>query len=186
VTSSGTEATKSGSRAVVLRVERLQSPVGDLLVYSTPEAVCALDFADLAGAIELRLRRRYGRFATCPGSGSEASRCIGAYFSGDICAIDTVAIDSGGTPFQRDVWQAMRRVPPGASRTYSWLAQAVGRQAAVRAVGGASSSNPIALIIPCHRIVGVGGSLVGYAGGVERKRWLLDHERAAAQSARER
>jgi len=166
---------------VALRCDRISSPLGDLLLYSTPEAVCALDFADLSSAIDLRLRRRDGAFRTSPGSNAEAARCIGAYFSGDVSALDAIAIDPAGTPFQRDVWRAMRRVAPGTTRTYSWLADAIGRQAAVRAVGGAGARNPIAVIIPCHRIVGADGSLVGYAGGVERKRWLLGHERAAAR-----
>jgi methylated-DNA-[protein]-cysteine S-methyltransferase len=166
--------------SAALRLERVPTPIGDLLLYSTGEAVCALDFADLAGAIERRLRLRYGPFTTAAGSGSEPARRLDAYLSGDLGAIDEIQVDPGGTSFQRDVCRAMRRVPAGATRSSSGRAERIRRPAAVRAVGGASSRNPIALIIPCHRIVGADGSLVGYAGGVERKRWLLEHERSAA------
>jgi methylated-DNA-[protein]-cysteine S-methyltransferase len=165
--------------AAELRFERVASPLGDLLVYSTQRGVCALDFADLAGALEHRLQRRYGRFTASAGSGSGTARRLAAYFRGDFSALEDCPIDPGGTPFQIAAWQAMRRVAPGDRKTYTWLARCVGRPRAVRAVGAASARNPIALLIPCHRIVGVDGSLVGYAGGVGRKRWLLDHERAA-------
>jgi methylated-DNA-[protein]-cysteine S-methyltransferase len=161
----------------VLQVELVSSPLGQLLLYSTGATVCCLDFLDLRSAIETRLKRRYGRASTVTGSGSEPARRLARYFEGDIAALDGIPIDPGGTPFQRDVWQAIRSVEPGTCRTYSWLAAAVGRPHAFRAVGGASSRNPIALVIPCHRVVGADGSLVGYAGGVERKRWLLRHER---------
>src|SRR4029450_8150365 len=92
-------------------------------------------------------------------------------------------IDPGGTPFQQAVWTALRRVPPGETTTYAALARAIGAPTAVRAVGAANGANPIWLIIPCHRAIGSDGRLVGYAGGLERKRWLLAHESAAAPQA---
>jgi methylated-DNA-[protein]-cysteine S-methyltransferase len=104
-------------------------------------------------------------------------RSLDAYFAGALDALDNVAIDPGGTPFQQSVWSALRRVPPGETTTYLALARTIGAPAAVRAVGAANGANPIWLVIPCHRAIGSDGRLVGYAGGLERKRWLLEHER---------
>jgi methylated-DNA-[protein]-cysteine S-methyltransferase len=145
----------------------------------TGERVCTLDFLDLRPSIEARLERRYERVVCETTSGSESARRLARYFEGDISALASIPIDPGGTPFQRAVWEAMRAIEPGTCRTYSRLAAEVGRPQAVRAVGAASARNPIALLIPCHRVVGADGSLAGYAGGVERKRWLLRREGAS-------
>jgi len=101
---------------------------------------------------------------------------VRAYFEGDAGALDGLAVDAGGTPFQRAVWRELRRIPPGEVRSYGELARALGRPGAARAVGGACARNPVALLVPCHRAVGTGGALTGYAFGTGRKRWLLDHE----------
>ena len=93
-----------------------------------------------------------------------------------------IAVDPAGTAFQREVWSALQRIPTGSTASYSDIAVAVGRPAAVRAVGLANARNPIAVVIPCHRVVGRDGSLTGYAGGLERKRWLLEHEGCFPQS----
>ena len=85
-----------------------------------------------------------------------------------------------GTPFQRSVWRALRAIPCGETRSYGDIARAIGRPSAVRAVGLANGANPIGVVVPCHRVIGAGGALVGYGGGVDRKRWLLAHERSAA------
>lgn len=98
-----------------------------------------------------------------------------AYWSGELTAFD-VPLDVRGTPFQLAVWQAVREVPYGQTCSYADLAAAVGRPTAVRAVGAANGRNRICLVIPCHRVVGAGGALTGYSGGVERKRYLLDLE----------
>jgi methylated-DNA-[protein]-cysteine S-methyltransferase len=156
------------------------------VLYMTGGGVCALDFLDLRPSIEARLERRYERVVRETTSGSEPARRLARYFEGDIPALARIPIEPGGTPFQRAVWDAMRGIEPGTCRTYSRLAAEVGRPQAVRAVGAASARNPIALVIPCHRVVGADGSLVGYAGGVERKRWLLRHEGASlVMSARQ-
>jgi len=89
-------------------------------------------------------------------------------------------VQTAGTPFQRAVWRALREIPRGATESYSKLAQRIGRPTAVRAVGLANGSNPIGIVVPCHRVIGANGSLTGYGGGMERKRWLLEHERAEA------
>jgi methylated-DNA-[protein]-cysteine S-methyltransferase len=99
-----------------------------------------------------------------------------AYFDGDIKAFDGVRVDPQGTSFQRDVWRALMKIPAGRTCSYSELARAIGRPDAVRAVGAANGANPIPIVIPCHRVIGADGRLVGYGGGLERKQWLLAHE----------
>ena len=102
-----------------------------------------------------------------------------AWFAGDLRAFDGLSITTGGTEFQRRVWAALRDIPAGETRSYGQLAAAIGQPTAVRAVGLANGANPVGIVTPCHRVIGAGGALTGYAGGVERKRWLLEHERAA-------
>ncbi len=100
-----------------------------------------------------------------------------AYFDGDIAAIDALPVaDVPGTPFQRSVWRALREIPGGETISYAELARRIGKPAAVRAVGLANGANPIGIVVPCHRVIGSDGTLTGYGGGVERKRWLLAHE----------
>ena len=105
----------------------------------------------------------------------ELQEQLGAYLAGQLQAFD-VALAPLGTPFQAEVWAALRRVPYGATTTYGALAAAIGRPSAVRAVGAANGRNPYCLVVPCHRVVGADGSLTGYAGGTDRKRFLLDLE----------
>jgi methylated-DNA-[protein]-cysteine S-methyltransferase len=100
-----------------------------------------------------------------------------AYFDGDVDALDEIAAEPSGTAFQRDVWKRLREIPAGSTWSYGELARRVGRPNAARAVGLANASNPIALIVPCHRVIRSGGAIGGYGFGVELKRWLLDHER---------
>ncbi len=109
----------------------------------------------------------------------ELQEQLGAYLAGELQAFD-VALAPLGTPFQAEVWAALRRVPYGTTTTYGALAAAIGRPAAVRAVGAANGRNPYCLVVPCHRVVGADGSLTGYAGGLDRKRFLLDLERGSA------
>jgi methylated-DNA-[protein]-cysteine S-methyltransferase len=99
------------------------------------------------------------------------------YFGGELRILDSLAVETGGTPFQHQVWQALRAIPCGTTVSYGQLAARIGRPAAVRAVGLANGANPVAVVVPCHRVIGSNGSLTGYGGGIERKRWLLNHER---------
>ena len=108
---------------------------------------------------------------------------LAAYFEGDLASIDTIDCATGGTPFQRAVWKALRDIPAGRTESYGQLAARIGKPAAVRAVGLANGANPIGLVVPCHRVIGANGSLTGYGGGIERKRWLLNHEGAAFRLA---
>jgi methylated-DNA-[protein]-cysteine S-methyltransferase len=101
---------------------------------------------------------------------------VRAYFAGEADALEGVIVEPEGTPFEREVWEALRRIPAGESRNYGALARALGQPGAARAVGRACALNPVALLVPCHRVVGADGVLTGYAWGIERKRWLLAHE----------
>lgn len=116
-------------------------------------------------------------------AGGGASR-LKRYFRGDLAALDEQPVRLLGTDFQCAVWRALRRIPAGATRSYAQLAAAVKRPAAVRAVGAANGANPIALFVPCHRVIASDGTPHGYGGGIERKRWLLAHEARRGVSAR--
>jgi methylated-DNA-[protein]-cysteine S-methyltransferase len=98
------------------------------------------------------------------------------YFAGDLAAVDSLQVEFYGTDFQRRVWTALRSLAAGRTASYLDIATAIGAPAAVRAVGAANGANPIPIVVPCHRIIGTSGALVGYGGGLDRKRWLLEHE----------
>src|SRR5947209_15083135 len=108
-------------------------------------------------------------------------RAISDYFSGDLCAINAIPVTTGGTSFQREVWAALRTIEAGTTLSYRALARQLGRPKSVRAVGSANAANPVAIVVPCHRVIGTDGSLSGYGGGISRKRWLLVHEGVALE-----
>lgn len=163
-------------------LERPSTPIGELLLLTDEaERVRVLDFGDYDERMRRLLRRHYGaagyRIEDAP-SPTKARQALGAYFTGDLTAIDGLQVETGGTPFQRQVWAALRAIPVGTTTSYGALAQSIGRPKAVRAVGLANGSNPIGVIVPCHRVIGSDGSLTGYGGGLPRKQWLLEHEGA--------
>jgi methylated-DNA-[protein]-cysteine S-methyltransferase len=170
-----------------LSVDRVPSPLGSLFaVHDGDGHLRALDFPDYEERLRRLLRLHYGAFDLTPGPAPRATvRALDAFFAGDLEAIDTLGVETGGTEFQRRVWAALRRIPAGTSTTYGRLAAAIGRPDAVRAVGLANGANPIAIVVPCHRVIGADGSLTGYGGGLERKRWLLAHERACVGRRRQ-
>jgi methylated-DNA-[protein]-cysteine S-methyltransferase len=130
------------------------------------------------------LRVHYGRYALSQGGDTRRVRAaLDAYFDGDLAVLDSIPTATGGTPFQRAVWNALRGIEPSTTRSYGQIAKNLGRTNSSRAVGAANGANPIAIVVPCHRVVGANGTLTGYAGGLERKRWLLDHERQSLHSA---
>lgn len=167
-----------------LILDRVASPVGEVqLVVDVGGAVRALDFHDYEDRLRRLLRLHYGAVVLTEGRAPEAvRRAVEAYFAGDLAAFDAIRVETGGTVFQRAVWRALRDIPAGETRTYGQLAQAVGSPKAVRAVGLANGANPVGVIVPCHRVIGANGTLTGYAGGLERKRWLLAHETAGRLS----
>jgi methylated-DNA-[protein]-cysteine S-methyltransferase len=101
---------------------------------------------------------------------------LAAYMDGDLAALDSLEVATGGTPFQRRVWRALREISAGTTTSYGELAKQIGNPSSVRAVGLANGANPIGIVVPCHRVIGADGSLTGYAGGLQRKRWLIAHE----------
>ena len=160
--------------------ETLASPIGPIVILTDADGrLRALDFEDYAARMTRLLDRHYGVDGWAIADAlrpSLATTALQRYFDGDLDAIKGVETATGGTAFQRSVWAALRTVPAGAPESYAALARRVGRDSAVRAVGLANGANPIAIVAPCHRIVGANGALTGYAGGLERKRWLLQHE----------
>jgi O-6-methylguanine DNA methyltransferase len=164
---------------MLLTIDRLSSPIGTLLLVSDDDGtVRALDFNDCEDRMLRLLKVHYGDTTTV-GLGqpsAPARRALDTYFAGDLTAIDDVLVATGGTPFQRAVWTTLRRIPAGTTTSYGALAATIGHPSARRAVGLACGSNPVAVIVPCHRVIGADHSLTGYAGGLARKRWLLEHE----------
>jgi methylated-DNA-[protein]-cysteine S-methyltransferase len=163
-----------------LDFDQVASPIGAIALVSRRGALCALDFADRHERMHDRLEARFGsvRLREVDDAGGHSSR-LRAYLAGELDAFRGLRVETGGTDFQRQVWSALRRVRCGETRSYAEIANAIGRPGAARAVGSANARNPIALVIPCHRVVASDRGLGGYAGGLDRKRWLLAHEGAA-------
>jgi methylated-DNA-[protein]-cysteine S-methyltransferase len=159
-------------------IDRMKTPLGDtILIADGDGAMRMYCWEENAHDWRKLFRRRYGRrelVARRDRFGHAAA--LKRYFDGDIGALDTIAVAIDGTPFQIKVWNALRKIAGGTTLSYGALAQRIGEPKAVRAVGLANGSNPIGVVVPCHRVVGADGSLTGYGGGLPRKRWLLEHE----------
>jgi O-6-methylguanine DNA methyltransferase len=166
-----------------LLLERLPSPISPLLVVTDCEGILrALEFADCEARMHRLLRQHYGDYTLREdATPTSLARALEAYFAGHIDGLADVKVATGGTPFQRKVWHALRAIPPGRTVSYGQLAASLGDARASRAAGSANAANPIGIVVPCHRVVGANGALTGYAGGLARKRWLLDHERRFAR-----
>lgn len=169
------------AEVLLLLIDRTKTPIGELAIVADEESrLRAVEWADHDHRMHESFRLHYGKdghvlqSARNPAGFSDALR---AYFDGELAAIDTLKVATGGTDFQKGVWKALRRIRCGETISYAILAERIGRPSAVRAVGTANGANPISIVVPCHRVVGTSGSLTGYGGGVERKRWLLAHER---------
>lgn len=166
--------------------ETIETPVGAIvLIEGADAALCLVEFADRPGRVERGLRRlglKPAEIAT--GNVATATKAaFAAYFDGDIAALDRVPVELRGTAFQNAVWSALRRIAPGSVLAYGAFAHGIGRPSASRAVGHANGANPLSIVVPCHRLVGADGDLTNYGGGVERKRWLLDHEARHARNS---
>jgi methylated-DNA-[protein]-cysteine S-methyltransferase len=162
-----------------LTLERIPTPIGTALVVTDEAGVLrAFNWTDYEPAMLAWIGKHYGGAALGEGRGP-LRPTFDAYFSGQTAAFETVAWYGAGTAFQRQVWDMLFTIPAGAAWTYAQLAERIGRPTAVRAVGHANGSNPVALVVPCHRVIGSSGSLTGYGGGLPRKRWLLEHEGAS-------
>jgi methylated-DNA-[protein]-cysteine S-methyltransferase len=163
-----------------LQLDTLDSPIGTVLIVADGEQLCALDFADCEQRMMRLLKRHYNssiRLAETVDPAGFSSR-MRAYFAGDLQSLDSIPVSTGGTDFQQRVWLALRSIQPGTTATYKDLAIKLGKPTAYRAVGAANALNPVGIVLPCHRVIGSNASLTGYAGGIARKEWLLQHERA--------
>lgn len=160
--------------------EHVLSPIGTLLLVSDGQALHALDFDDCESRALRLLQRYHGPCELVPGRAAGVAERLAAYFAGELAALDAIPVQTGGSEFQRRVWRALRRIPAGSTISYGRLAAEIGAPGASRAVGLANSANPVALVVPCHRVIGANGSLTGYGGGLWRKAWLLRHEEDAA------
>ena len=168
---------------MILSRALLRTPIGDLLALDSGEGLCALEFTGPKKRLT-RLEARLGRwFPPHEIADRETPTIVGtrtwldAYFAGATADISPLSLDMRGTAFEQRVWAALCAIPPGETTSYGAIAKALGSVEASRAVGAANGANPIAIIVPCHRVIGSSGSLTGYGGGLDRKIWLLDHER---------
>jgi methylated-DNA-[protein]-cysteine S-methyltransferase len=181
-----TKSTASAQSTARLFYDHVESPLGSFTVVADGDGrLVAAGWTDdatdgrMAGRLRIFASRCDAEFVRASNPGG-LSAALAAYFAGDLAAIEKLPVsESAGTPFQRSVWRALRGIPCGESRSYGDIAREIGRPSAVRAVGLANGSNPICIVVPCHRVIGSNGKLVGYGGGVERKRWLLTHEKHA-------
>jgi methylated-DNA-[protein]-cysteine S-methyltransferase len=169
-------------------VDRLKTPIGiALLVSDADGALRALDWEDYEPRMLELLRLHYGapvlKAARAP---DDIRAALSGYFKGDLDRLATIRWRVAGTPFQRKVWTALPKIPVGTTMNYGALAARLDMPRAVRAVGHANGANPISVVVPCHRLIGANGSLVKYGGGLERKRWLLEHEGVVLKAAAKR
>jgi methylated-DNA-[protein]-cysteine S-methyltransferase len=163
-----------------LLTDSTRTPIGELVLACDERGrLRAVDWKNFAERMKRRLRIQYG----ANGYSLERSKdpfgltsVLTRYMQGDIAAIEALAVETTGTPFQRKVWGALRKIPAGTTTSYGALAKRIGHPTAVRAVGLANGANPVGIVVPCHRVIGANGTLTGYGGGLERKKWLLEHE----------
>ncbi len=167
---------------MTLELGEFESPIGKIVVAVHDGCLCALRFDEHWAPMRALLQKRFGQveFRTAADPAGVIT-CLRRYFAGDLQALDTIAVDTGGTAFQQRVWNALRKIPAGRTVSYGDIAAAIGAPSAVRAVGAANGSNPVGIVLPCHRVIGSNGQLTGYGGGLERKRWLLAHESAQGE-----
>ena len=180
--------TRSKVMQAAITIDRIKTPLGEILLAADGKGrLHAADFADYESRMRSLLDRRLGKlnYDLHPGRvPATIKTAFKDYFAGDLAAIRDMTLKTGGTSFQDSVWTALRKIRPGQPLSYSALARRLGKPQSARAVGHANGANPFCIVVPCHRLVGANGDLTGYAGGIERKRWLLDHEaRHAAKGA---
>jgi O-6-methylguanine DNA methyltransferase len=160
----------------------IDTPVGVMRALASETALFAFEFSrdNRMARLDARLSRWLAGATILDGSNAVidlARDWATRYFAGERADSLALPLDMRGAPFEQQVWAELRRIPPGTTTTYGAVARAIGHPAASRAVGMANGANPIAIIVPCHRVIGANGTLTGYGGGLERKTWLLDHER---------
>lgn len=169
-----------------LLLDRLPTPIGEALIVTDEQGYMrAFDWADCEAGMQRLLRLHYGALRLDNGTAPAAvMRSVLRYFDGDLASLGDIEWRTGGTAFQQRVWRDLTRIAPGETLSYGKLAARIGQPRSVRAVGHANGSNPISVVVPCHRVIGANGSLTGYGGGLPRKRWLLAHEGARFDDGR--
>ncbi len=162
-----------------LWMDEFETPIGRVRIgVEAQGALAALEFVEHVVRMEALLHKRYGEFQWRRSHNpAGVTQSLQAYFDGAVRALDDLPVSVQGTPFQRHCWLALRRIPAGDTASYAEQARWVGRPGAYRAVGQANGLNPVALVLPCHRVIGSNRTLTGYASGLDRKLWLLAHER---------
>lgn len=174
------ERARAMGKRLQFTMERIDTPIGEMIVVADePGRLRAVDWTEHEDRMLHLLLRQYGEDGFELRAGSDRQgwvRSIQRYFGGELSAIEGIPVETAGTPFQREVWRKLREIPCGTTISYAELARQIGKPGAVRAVGLANGANPVGVVVPCHRVVGADGSLIGYGGGVQRKRWLLQHE----------
>jgi methylated-DNA-[protein]-cysteine S-methyltransferase len=167
--------------------DEMKTPIGTaILVADENGALRMLFWEEHAEAWRKAFRRRHGAVAVVPRRDRFGhTAALKRYFEGEIAVLDTIPVAFAGTPFQKKVWSALRSIEAGTTVSYGTLARRIHEPTAARAVGLANGSNPIGVVVPCHRVIGSDGSLTGYGGGLPRKRWLLEHEARHSYSGRE-
>ena len=161
------------------QTDRITTPIGDMVLIARDGVVLLLEFEDKGDRLAREIKARFGDIDLQKAANPFGiSDYIRGYFDGDLQAIDGILTDGGGTNFETSVWTELRRIPLGATVSYGEIAKRLGNPNAMRAVGLANGKNPIAVVVPCHRVIGANGSMTGYGGGIHRKEWLLRHEGA--------
>jgi methylated-DNA-[protein]-cysteine S-methyltransferase len=166
-----------------LYLDRLPTQIGELVIVCDAQGqLRAVDWTDHEHRWRALIARHYGSgVQLCSSKNPHGlTSAFAAYFEGDCAVLDKLPASTNGTAFQRKVWQSLRSIPAGQTWSYGQLAEYAGSPKAVRAVGAANGSNPVGIVLPCHRVIGADGALTGYGGGLTRKQWLLEHERRYA------
>ncbi|WP_417317515.1 methylated-DNA--[protein]-cysteine S-methyltransferase [Emcibacter sp.] len=159
-----------------LTIDHIDSPVGLILAVSHGNKLCALDYEGYEERMHRLLNKRFGPCTLDQKTNAQLREKLDDYFAGRFSSLDDIEVELGGTPFQQKTWQALRTIPAGETWSYGQLARVLGNEKAMRAVGTANGQNPVAIVVPCHRVIGSNGTLTGYAGGLERKKNLLELE----------
>jgi methylated-DNA-[protein]-cysteine S-methyltransferase len=162
-----------------LLTDRVETPIGTMMLIARDGVLQLLEFVEASDRVARELKSRFDDFELQPTPNPFGlSDRVRSYFAGELTAINDILTDGGGTAFEQSVWAELRRIPLGTTVSYGEIASRIGNRNAMRAVGLANGKNPIAIVVPCHRVIGANGSMTGYGGGLQRKEWLLRHEGA--------
>ena len=159
--------------------DSISTPIGSMTLVAQDGVLLFLEFDDVKDRVARQMKLRFGQAELQPATNPFGfSHTMRDYFAGHISVIDTILTDGGGTSFEQQVWAELRKIPAGTTQSYGEIARNLGDLNLARAVGTANGRNPIAIVVPCHRVIGADGSMTGYGGGLARKEWLLRHEGA--------